>query len=72
MTAKEAKNQKIFVLNYDNADYIDASNLNNKITVEETNYYDFVSISTDETTTPRGVTPRTFIQERQIVIRLSS
>lgn len=71
MTAKEAKNQKIFVLNYDNADYRDASNLENKITVEETNYYDFVSISTDETTTPRGVAPRTFIEERDIVIKMS-
>lgn len=72
MTAKEAKEQKIFVLNYDNANYKDADSLENRISVEETNYYDFVSISTDETTTPRGVAPRTFIEERDIVIKLSS
>lgn len=68
MTAKEAKEQKIFVLNYDNANYKDADSLENRISVEETNYYDFVSLSIDETTSSRGVAPRTFIEEREDII----
>lgn len=73
MTAKEAKKQKIFVLNYDNANYKDADSLENRISVEETNYYDFVSLSTDETTSPRGVAPRTFIAENEdIILKVTS
>jgi len=49
-TAKEAKETTIFVLNYKNE-------------IEETNLYDHVMRSNNETTSPRGVEPIKFYEE---------
>ena len=56
MTEKEAEKTNVFVINYDT----------NKI--EKVNLAEFILESTDETTTPRGVGPRTFVEKIEIQV----
>ena len=56
MTEKEAKKTNVFVINYDT----------NKI--KKVNLAEFILESTDETTTPRGVGPRTFVEKIEIQV----
>jgi len=51
ITAKQAKETRIFVI--ENG------------AIEETNLYDFVNISIDETTSPNGVAPRIHVRENE-------
>jgi len=55
MTIKEAQDCKVFIFSdYENCE------------IEETNLYDHVIQSVDETTTPNGVGPREFIEEVEL------
>jgi hypothetical protein len=67
LTAKtkieEAQETTIFTLS--NFNYKNDS-LDLKIEIEKNNYYDWVMESVDETTSPRGVAPRYFVQEEEL------
>lgn len=64
MTVQEAKETRIFVI-HTNHSYRDPD-LDLKVDVNEENYYDWVMESVNETTTPRGVGPRVFVEKEEI------